>query len=88
MFEQNHKLHNDVFSYFHFCCQLTVTGLFGGSRTSYEIGAVVSGLAPAVIADIQESSGPEIVEQLRNLLNDLLFGDGSSSMDIIGCLIM
>jgi len=76
-----------VFSYFDFCCQLTVTGLFGGSRTSYEVGAVVSGLAPVVIEDVQESSGPEIVEQLRNLINGLLVGDGSSSVDIIGCLI-
>jgi len=76
-----------VFSYFDFCRQLTVTGLFGGSRTNYIIGALVNGLATAVIDGVQESSGPEIVEQLRNLLNGLLVGDGSSTTDIISCLI-
>jgi len=68
--------------------KLALTGLFGGSRTNYVIGAVVSGITPALIEGVQESNGPEIVEQLRNLLNDLLAGDGSSSSDIIRCLIM
>jgi len=68
--------------------KLTATGLFGGSRTNYFIASAVSGLAPIIIADVQETSGPEIVEQLRNLINDLLVGDGSSETNIIGCLIM
>jgi len=68
--------------------KLTVTGLFGGSRTSYVVGAAVSGLAPNIIAGVQETSGPEIVEQLRNLINGLLVGAGSSGTDIIGCLLM
>jgi hypothetical protein len=76
-----------VFSYCDLCWQLTLTGLFGGSRTNYIIGAVVSGLAPAIIEGFQETSGPEIVELLRNLLNGLLVGDGSSSNDILTCLI-
>lgn len=67
--------------------KLIVTGLFGGSRTSYVVGSTVNGLAPTVIAGIQETNGPEIVEQLRNLINSLLVGDGSGT-DIIGCLIM
>jgi hypothetical protein len=55
---------------------------------NYEIGAAASGLAPAVIEGVQETNGPEIVELLKNLINGLLVGDGSSSIDIIGCLIM
>jgi len=68
--------------------KLTPSGLFGGSRTNYVAGSIVNGLAPAIIEGVQESNGPEIVEQLRNLLNGLLVGDGSSGTDIIGCLIM
>lgn len=68
--------------------KLTVTGLFGGSRTSYLAGAIVSSLAPAAIEDIQASNGPEIVEELKALINGLLVGDGESSTNIISCLIM
>jgi len=69
--------------------KLEAAGLFGGSRTNHVVNAAVSKLAPTVIEDLQETSGPEIVEQLRELINGLLTGsDGSpSSNDIVQCLI-
>jgi DNA-binding NtrC family response regulator len=62
----------------------------GGSRTSYLAGETVDEIGPKAIKQLQDSHGPEIVQELKNFLNNLLVsddGDGVSSSDMLSCLL-
>jgi hypothetical protein len=59
----------------------------GGSRTSYLASDIGSAIAPGAIKELQASYGPEIIQELKKLLNDLLTGEGLSSSDVLGCLL-
>jgi hypothetical protein len=73
-----------------FCSQFSVTGLMGGSRTSYLASEVVSEIGPKAIRQFQDSYGPEIALELQNFINSLLIGsdgEGISTSDLLGCLL-
>jgi hypothetical protein len=48
---------------------------------------IVSSAAPIAIRELQALYGPEIVSELKKILNDLLAGEGLSSSDILSCLL-
>jgi hypothetical protein len=48
---------------------------------------IVSSAAPKAIRELQVLYGPEILQELKEILNDLLTGEGLSSSDILSCLL-
>jgi hypothetical protein len=60
----------------------------GGSRTSYLAGEVVSAVGPKAIEQLQASYGPQIVQTLQELINNLLASGGESASDIITCFLL
>ncbi|PNF16735.1 hypothetical protein B7P43_G00851 [Cryptotermes secundus] len=67
--------------------KFSITGLMGGSRTSYLASDIGSSAAPKAIRELQALYGPEIIQELKKILNDLLTGEGLSSSDILSCLL-
>lgn len=67
--------------------KFVITGLMGGSRTSYLASDIGSSAAPIAIRELQAIYGPEILQELKKILNDLLAGEGLSSSDILSCLL-
>jgi hypothetical protein len=59
----------------------------GGSRTSYLASDIGSAALPKAIRELQALYGPEITQEIKEIINSLLTSVGVSSSDILSCII-
>ncbi|KDR15842.1 hypothetical protein L798_09552 [Zootermopsis nevadensis] len=67
--------------------KFAVTGLMGGSRTSYLAGEMASEIGPQVIEELQASYGPEIAQELQNFINSFVSESELTLLKLMQCLL-